>query len=47
MSDHFTHIAVYEDVARIALVAPEICDAFKTCIRNQYDSGLLRRYHLK
>ena len=41
MSEHITHIAVYEDLARIALSIPEICDAFKTCIQNQYDSGLL------
>ena len=41
MSEHITHIAVYEDLARIALSIPEICDAFKTYIQNQYDSGLL------
>ncbi len=41
MSEHITHIAVYEDLARIALSIPEICDLFKTCIQNQYDSGLL------
>ena len=41
MSEHITHIAIYEDLARIALSIPEICAPFKTCIQNQYDSGLL------
>ncbi len=41
MSEHITHIAVYEDLARIALSIPEICDPFKTCLQNHYDSGLL------
>ncbi len=41
MSEHITHIAVYEDLMRIILNHDEICDAFKFCIQNQYDSGLL------
>ena len=41
MSEHITHIAVYEDLARIIFNDPQVCDAFKTCIKNKYDSGLL------
>jgi len=41
MSEHFTHIAVYEDSARLILASPDINDVFKHCIRTQYDSGLL------
>ncbi len=41
MSEHFTHIAVYEDTARIVLTSDDFCEAFKTCITTHYDSGLL------
>ena len=41
MSEHITHIAVYEDLARMILHDPEICDAFKNSINRQYDSGLM------
>lgn len=40
MSEHLTHIAVYEDCARLILNTDKFCEAFRTCIRNQYDSGL-------
>lgn len=41
MSEHFTHIAVYEDCARMLLASPEINDVFKQCLTTRYDSGLL------
>ncbi len=41
MSEHFTHIAVYEDSARLLLASPAVHDVFKHCIQTQYDSGLL------
>jgi len=41
MSEHFTHIAVFEDSARLFLNSPEICNPFKTSIKNQYDSGMI------
>ncbi len=40
MSEHLTHIAVYEDCARLILNTDKFCEAFRTCVRNQYDSGL-------
>jgi hypothetical protein len=41
MSEHITHIAVYEDCARIVLNTDKFCEAFRTCIKNEYDSGML------
>ncbi len=41
MSEHITHIAVYEDCARIILNTDRFCKAFRTCVRNQYDSGII------
>jgi len=41
MSEHFTHIAVYEDTARIILTSDDFCSAFKKCISIYYDSGML------
>ena len=41
MSEHFTHIAVYEDTARIILSSDDFCNAFKKCITDFYDSGML------
>lgn len=41
MSEHLTHIAVYEDCARIVLNTDKFCEAFRTCLKNQYDSGML------
>lgn len=40
MSEHLTHIAVYEDCARIILNTDKFSQAFKACIRDHYDSGL-------
>lgn len=34
MSEYITHIAVQEDVARLALHAKSICDAFKICMKS-------------
>ncbi|MBN2091079.1 hypothetical protein JW964_15810 [candidate division KSB1 bacterium] len=41
MSEHFTHIAVFEDVTRLLFISPEICDVFKSSLRKFYDTGLL------
>jgi len=41
MSEHLTHIAVYEDCARLVLNTKMFCEAFRTCISNYYDSGML------
>lgn len=41
MSEHFTHIAVYEDSARLLLASPDINKVFKHVLNTQYDSGLL------
>ena len=41
MSEHITHIAVFEDVWRLFYNSDEICDAFKISVGNFYDSGLL------
>lgn len=41
MSEHFTHIAVYEDTARIILSSDDFCKAFKKCITDFYDTGML------
>jgi len=41
MSEHITHIAVYEDCARIVLNTDSFCKAFRECVSAQYDSGLL------
>lgn len=40
MSEHITHIAVYEDCSRMILNSKRFCEAFRTCIKNQYDSGI-------
>lgn len=34
MSEYITHIAIQEDSARLALHAPNICDAFKYCFKH-------------
>jgi len=44
MSEHLTHIAVYEDCARLILNSGKFCEAFRTCVSDQYDSGLTTRY---
>ena len=41
MSEHLTHIAVYEDCARLILNTDKFCNAFRQCIENQYDAGLI------
>ena len=41
MSEHLTHIAVYEDSARIILNTERFCDAFRKCIENHYDAGII------
>lgn len=41
MSEHFTHIAVFEDCARLIQYAPAFTEAFKSSLRNFYDNGLL------
>jgi hypothetical protein len=41
MSEHITHVAVFEDLWRLLKDSDVICDAFKTCLGNHYDSGLL------
>jgi hypothetical protein len=41
MSEHITHIAVFEDTARLYLNSPDICEPFKTVTKNQYDSCLI------
>ena len=41
MSEHITHIAVYEDCSRMILNSKRFCEAFRTCIKNQYDSGMI------
>lgn len=41
MSEHITHIAVYEDCARFILHTDRFCEAFRTCVREQYDAGLM------
>ncbi|WKN44995.1 hypothetical protein [Tunicatimonas pelagia] len=38
MSEYITHIAVQEDTQRLALHADEICEAFKTCMRESPDA---------
>ncbi len=40
MSEHLTHIAVYEDCARLILNTGKFCEAFRACVSAQYDSGL-------
>lgn len=41
MSEHFSHIAAYEDSVRLIQISPEICDDFKLVLKSHYDSGLL------
>ncbi len=41
MSEHFTHIAVYEDCARLILHYPKFTEAFKSSLTNYYDAGLM------
>jgi hypothetical protein len=41
MSEHLTHIAVYEDCARLVLNTEKFCEAFRSSVKNQYDSGLM------
>ena len=41
MSEHITHIAVYEDSARLVLNTDRFCKAFRACLKNHYDSGML------
>jgi len=41
MSEHFTHIAVYEDTVRMILTSNEFCETFKKSLQTFYDSGLL------
>lgn len=40
MSEHITHIAVYEDVARIAQHTDRVAEPLKTSLRNAWDVGL-------
>lgn len=41
MSEHITHIAVYEDSARIILNTSRFCNAFRQSIENNYDAGMI------
>ena len=41
MSEHLTHIAVYEDAASFVLHTDRFCNAFRQCIEEHYDSGLV------
>lgn len=41
MSEHITHIAIYEDTARLILHAKDLHEAFKTSIKNHPDVGLM------
>ena len=41
MSEHLTHIAVYEDSARLVLNTDRFCSAFRKCVKAHYDSGML------
>ena len=40
MSEHLTHIAVYEDCASMVMNSSRFTEAFRTCLKNQYDSGM-------
>lgn len=41
MSEHITHVAVYEDINRIIQHSPKVGKVFKTCLSDAYDSGII------
>jgi len=41
MSEHITHIAVYEDCSTMVLETARFCEAFRSCLKSHYDSGML------
>jgi len=41
MSEHLTHIAIYDDTYRLVLHSKDFHEAFKTSLRNHPDVGLL------
>ncbi len=41
MSEHLTHVAVYEDTCRMVERSNKISPALKTCLQEQYDSGMI------
>ncbi len=41
MSEHITHVAVYEDAVRIIQRSGQFSDSFKTVLEEEYDSGMI------
>ena len=41
MSEHLTHIAVFEDCARLVLASDAFSEPFKESLRTQWDAGML------
>ncbi|MBZ5668077.1 MAG: hypothetical protein LAO30_26285, partial [Acidobacteriia bacterium] len=41
MSEHYSHVAVYEDTVKLLFVTKKLPPIFKTALTRCYDSGLL------